>query len=148
MPRKKVRDDIRCPSPKEVDCYVKQWNEEHTLEKYRNQENALNTLFGRIARQNILFDEIFIKVFILDTFYSTNIKYNPGHYAISRHIHDLNIDEQLSHDNEELVNHIAHGISDGKEFNVFSFATKYCSFHRPSNYPIFDVNVKKLLIHF
>ncbi|ODS39372.1 hypothetical protein BEH94_10640 [Candidatus Altiarchaeales archaeon WOR_SM1_SCG] len=35
-----------------------------------------------------------------------------------------------------------------KERNLYSFATKYCSHHKPEDYPIYDSFVEKLLLHF
>jgi hypothetical protein len=37
-------------------------------------------------------------------------------------------------------------MSNGKEINFYSFATKYCSHHKPHNYPLYDNYVEKLLV--
>ena len=37
---------------------------------------------------------------------------------------------------------------DGKQKNFYSFATKYCSHHRPYDYAIYDSYVDKVLRHF
>ena len=51
--------------------------------------------------------------------------------------------------NVTLVNDIAKvQVSDDKCINFYSFATKYCSRHKPTEYPIFDSFVEKLLKYF
>jgi hypothetical protein len=51
--------------------------------------------------------------------------------------------------NVTLVNDIAKvQVSDDKCVNFYSFATKYCSRHKPTEYPIFDSFVEKLLKYF
>ena len=39
-------------------------------------------------------------------------------------------------------------MSNDKEKNFYSFATKYCSHHNPIEYPIYDGYVEKILLHF
>ena len=55
----------------------------------------------------------------------------------------INFDEAIKKKDYDIVNKIAkgHGIRSsktGNEFNFYSFATKYCSWHDQINYPIFD----------
>jgi hypothetical protein len=45
----------------------------------------------------------------------------------------------------ELVNRISKTVKGGKTFYNYSFATKYCSFHRPESYPIWDSHVDEYL---
>ena len=45
------------------------------------------------------------------------------------------------------VNDIAKvNVNGKKQFNFYSFATKYCSHHKPKDYPIYDSYVEKLLM--
>ena len=47
-----------------------------------------------------------------------------------------------------LVMDLANIEINGKNFFFYSFATKYCSHHRPDKYPIYDSYVNKLLKYF
>ena len=87
-----------------------------------------------------------IKVCSLNDFYSTNI-YSP--FSVAKHIVNLNIDQKL-HDNDlSLVNELALvEIKKGHTRNFYSFATKYCSHHRPDIFPIYDQYVGRLLMKF
>lgn len=87
-----------------------------------------------------------IKVCSLNDFYSTNI-FSP--FAVAKHIVALKIDEHLSQENLDIVNKIADvKVNGGKNINFYSFATKYCSHHRPKTYPIYDSFVEKILMYF
>jgi hypothetical protein len=141
-----VRSDIESPSGEAVKHYISQWN---TLEAYKAQEFALNKLFCEFCPKNNNLDEVLLKVAALNAFYSTNI-YNV--FSVAQHIVSLGIDEQLKRGDESLVSSIAtgHGVKhskNGKEIKFYSFATKYCSHHRPEIYPIYDSFVEELLVY-
>jgi hypothetical protein len=143
---KRTRSDIERPNCEAVKRYLEKWE---TLENYRAQESALNKLFWEVCPLNNNLDDVLLKVATLNTFYSTNI-YNV--FAVARHIVSLDIDERLERGDDSLVTDIAsgHGITNnksGKEIHFFSFATKYCSHHRPQIYPIYDSYVEELLIY-
>ena len=59
-----------------------------------------------------------------------------------------NIDKDLGAGNEALVNKIAPVTINGKTRNFYSFASKYCSHHKPESYPIYDSYVEKMIMHF
>lgn len=140
------RPDIERPNHESVQRYIQKWN---GLENYKAQENALNKLFWEHCPQNSKLDDVLLKVASLNAFYSTNI-YNV--YAVANHIVSLGIDERLRQGDESLVMDIAtgHGVkyrNNGKEISFYSFATKYCSRHRPEIYPIYDSFVEELLVY-
>jgi hypothetical protein len=58
---------------------------------------------------------------------------------VARHIVELGIDAKIGVGAEDVVHEIGYIEVSGKEkrFN-YSFATKYCSWHRPDVYPIWD----------
>lgn len=61
----------------------------------------------------------------------------------------LNIDERLNNGDITLVADIAKvEISKGKIVNLYSFATKYCSHHKPLDFPIYDSYVVIVLRYF
>jgi hypothetical protein len=135
--------EIIKPSDAEINEYLKKWDK---LGNYVMQENSLKKLFSQTYPLNVEMDDVLIKVCSLNQFYSTNI-FNP--FIVAKHIVSLKIDERLKNNDFELVNDIAKiKVNDMKEINFYSFATKYCSHHKPTVYPIYDSFVEKLLIYF
>lgn len=131
------------PSPDEVQKYLLKWD---NLGSYVVQEEALDDLFMKTYPNNTDIKQVIIKVSALNYFYSTNIF---KVFNVAKHIIDLNIDERLAINDVTLVNDIAKvQVSDDKCVNFYSFATKYCSRHKPNEYPIFDSFVEKLLKYF
>lgn len=132
---------IESPSLDEVKKYLGKWD---TLENYVLQESSLRKLFTITYPLNTEMDEVLIKVCSLNDFYSTNI-FSP--FSIAKNIVNLDIDSRLKINDLDLVNDIAKvNVNGKKEFNFYSFATKYCSHHKPIDYPIFDSYVEKLLL--
>ena len=133
--------ELISPNEKEVEYYLERWE---TLENYVAQESSLRKLFTKTYPNNTEMDEVLIKVCSLNDFYSTNI-YSP--FSVAKNIIKLNIDLRLKHNDVLLVNDIAKVNVNGKrEFNFYSFATKYCSHHKPEEFPIFDSYVERLLM--
>ena len=140
---KEKRADILRPSEADVEKYLSTWEK---LENYTMQEKALDKLFFHTYPKNTSIEEILVKVATLNDFYSTNIF---AGYLVAKHILSLNIDERLNAADETLVNEIATIVMDeGKEKNFYSFATKYCSHHKPYDYAIYDSYVDKVLRYF
>ncbi|WPC38318.1 hypothetical protein PQQ32_02320 [Brachyspira hyodysenteriae] len=155
---KKLEDvnNIPKPSIEEVESYLKKW---HSLEHYDCQEKALNKLFFELCPDNKDISSILIKVATLNDFYSTNI-YRI--FDVAKHIESLNhienkssVDERLNNGNEDvsLVDDIKkvtmiNKDNEEKEINFYSFATKYCSHHKPEYYPIYDKYVDVILRYF
>ncbi len=143
---KNKRPDIESPTRDAVLFYNKAWDD---LESYRAQESALNKLFHEFCPDNKHLDNVLLKTTALNAFYATNIYFE---YAVAKHIVSLDIDERINRGDITLVTDIAsgHGVKNkrtGKEICFYSFATKYCSHHRPLLFPIYDSYVDKLLTH-
>jgi hypothetical protein len=64
---------------------------------------------------------------------------------VALHIHRnaQYVDSALAAGSPEIFDKIARVTIRGKEHNFFSFATKYCSWHYPEVYPIWDSRVDK-----
>ncbi|HAX91239.1 MAG TPA: hypothetical protein DCY07_03400 [Rhodospirillaceae bacterium] len=127
------------PSPSLVEKYLGQFEK---LENYQFQERSLNLLFKQFCPKNDSIEHILLKVSALNDFYSTNI-FNV--YAVAKHIHSQKVDERLDSQEFGLVNDIAKVCVNGRAINFYSFASKYCSHHMPSTYPIYDSYVEKML---
>ena len=134
--------EIPKPSGKQVENYLKLWD---SLENYVLQESSLRKLFSKTYPLNNSLDEVLIKVCSLNDFYSTNI-YSP--FTIAKHIVALNIDDSLSKHDIRIVDRIARVKINGRKFNFYSFATKYCSHHKPRTFPIYDFYVEKMLWYY
>lgn len=104
---------------------------------------ALATLF-RVMPHNTDVGEVGVKLAALNSLYSTNIF---AVVQVARHIVDLGIDVRLADAtvDPKLVEDIAKVTIRGKTRRNYSFATKYCSFHRPDLYPIYDSIVSEVL---
>lgn len=139
----KNRKDIPMPSENEVVKHLGLWD---TLENYKFQEEALDKLFFVTYPRNTLMEDVLVKVSTLNDFYSTNIF---AAYKVAKHIITLNIDERLESGDVTLVNDISKVVMDnGTIKNFYSFATKYCSHHKPLDFPIYDSYVDILLRYF
>lgn len=134
--------NIPRPCKKEVEKYIKLWD---SLENYVLQEEALDKLFFKTYPKNNNISEILIKCSSLNDFYSTNIF---SIFPVAKHIKELNIDKRLKDGDTKLVNEIAILKIGNKSKNFYSFATKYCSHHYPTKYPIYDSYVEKCLMYF
>ncbi|EGU9031304.1 hypothetical protein GA076_24055 [Vibrio parahaemolyticus] len=130
------------PSIDIVKGYLELW---HTLESYTLQEKSLENLFKKFCPQNDKIEDVLLKVSALNDFYSTNI-YDT--YSVSKHILGLSIDEKLNQGCLGLVDEVAPIEIKGKTRRFYSFATKYCSHHKPNDNPIYDSYVEKMLMHF
>lgn len=133
---------ISDPSEAEVKKYLDKWE---SLDKYKRQEESLDLLFKDTFRDNTDIHAILLKASVLNTFYSTNI-FDVD--KVARHIYDLKIDDRLSKSDEKLVNDIAKVDVGNKTMDFYSFASKYCSHHKPEDYPIYDDYVKSILSYF
>ena len=135
--------EVKTPTPQLVKEYLNLWD---LLENYRLQESSLKKLFSQTYPVNQDMDDVLIKVCSLNDFYSTNI-FSP--FNVAKHIVDLDIDKRLNNEDMTLVNEIAIvEVNDSKTINFYSFASKYCSHHKPDIYPIYDSYVDKLLRHY
>jgi len=135
--------EIPRPSKEQVQKYQDKWD---SLENYYLQESSLKKLFTKTYPKNRSMDDILVKVCTLNDFYSTNI-FSP--FKVAKHILELDIDKRLKSGDLTLVNDIANiQVNDQKRIVFYSFATKYCSHHRPLIYPIYDSFVEKVLMSF
>jgi len=134
---------ITRPSQKEVKRHLKLW---YSFENYALQENSLTKLFTKTYPLNNNFSDVLIKASALNDLYNTNI-YST--FTVAKHILTLKIDKDIRKGNLVIVNKIADiKINSKKRINFYSFATKYCSHHKPMIYPIYDSYVGKTLIYF
>jgi hypothetical protein len=112
-------------------------------------EQALTELFEQYPSNETL-HHVFLKVVTLNTLYQTQIRlYSeniPDLMDVALHIHQnaKEIDSALVDGLPDIVDKIAKVTPSGKKARYhFSFATKYCSWHKPELYPIWDSRVDR-----
>jgi len=137
-----VKINVPNPSSEQVEFYLRAWDE---LENYHLQEDALDKLFFQLCPENLEMSDILLKVATLNDFYSTNIF---SVYPVAKHILSLDIDARLESGDVTLVSDLQKVTINGVEKNFYSFSTKYCSHHKPLEYPIYDSYVEKVLCCF
>lgn len=116
-----------------------------TLKKYRLQEDSLGLLFRHFCPGNKKIEHVLLKVCALNDFYSTNIF---DTYSVAKHVLEMDLDTRLNLGDCSLVNELARVTIREKEWNFYSFASKYCNHHKPERFPIFDSFVERLLMHY
>ncbi len=110
-------------------------------ERYRTGDEGLSKLLSAFSRNDNL-DEILLKVTAVNKLYSTNIL---GVFEVAKRILELKIDRWLEVDSADVVDQIAEVRIKDKTRRFYSFATKYCCWHRPEGYPMHDRFVNQSL---
>ena len=65
--------------------------------------------------------------------------------AMAEHILSLNIDDQLAAADTQVVMDIANLDFRGERRYFYAFASRYCCYHFPKDYPIYDPTIEQLL---
>lgn len=120
------------PALEVVNSRIKQFNDDN-----EHAEKALTLLLDRFPT-NTEMPDVLLKVAAINALYNTQIR---GIHAVSEHIVTCGIDSRLDQGDAAVVDAIASVFFNGKPRCNYSFATKYCSWHRPDLYPIYDSRV-------
>lgn len=130
-------------SDEEIKKYIAKLDDELKYKNYKEQETSIN-LLKQIFPYNKDLSHILLKCCAINTFYSTNIF---SIYSMGRHIYEIkDFDQRLKKGDTELIREIAKLTISGKEKFFYSFASKYCSYHHPDLFPIYDNYVGRMLI--
>ncbi|MBN1803300.1 MAG: hypothetical protein JW891_17445, partial [Candidatus Lokiarchaeota archaeon] len=97
--------------------------------------------------KNTHFPDILVKVCVLNDLYATGIL---DTFKVAEHVSTIKeLDSLLQAGRPEAIDLIrcGHGIEtkSKKDRDFYSFATKYCSFHNPDHFPIWDNLVSDLI---
>jgi hypothetical protein len=129
---------IKTPTPnvirEYIDCFDRTPSDSDT-------EKAIRRLVD-VFPGNTQFDAVLLKVAAINQLYST---YVYDIHPMAKHILELNIDSRLEQADLLLVTDVATLQTDKKKRVCYSFASKYCSWHNQTNYPIYDSFVDRLL---
>jgi len=126
------------PTVELVRAACEQFNRENGV-----TEKALADLFGAYP-SNEDASHVLLKVAALNSLYATRIL---AVLKLAEHIAGLGtkLDAALAAGSPDAVEQIARiGIGE-KDFTFYSFASKYCNWHKPELYPIYDSRVDKYL---
>lgn len=110
--------------------------------RYGVADRALAVVFATFPFNTDL-EQVFVKATLLDALYNTNV------FAIvdmARHIQGLDIDPRLETGDLIVVDDIGLLRIRSRTRRHYAFATKYCSWHRPTLFPIFDLLASRVLI--
>jgi hypothetical protein len=125
--------------------YIKKFDSENSY-----CEAAINNLINKFP-ENTQVKNVIPKVATINSLYSTFIP-NIQIDDMAQHRDNKNIDTKFDlQNNLQLVEEIAigHNIANGEGKNpsrFYSFATKYCNWHRQNIFPIYDRYASKALI--
>lgn len=139
--KKRLPEGYR-PSLKDVEWFLNYWKGE---ERYFAPVNVMFKLCLETYPKNDNFEEVLLKCATIDAFSSTNV-YDLQ--SMARHIVELNIDDRLKNGDLSLVQDIGEIEFSGKKRILYSFATKYCHYHNPEIFAIYDRYVDKVLCAF
>ena len=109
---------------------------------YEPEEWLVGQLFQKYPRNTNL-DPVLLKTKVLNTVYSAGV---IAEYPVAAHIKSLSgLDSLIEKGSDDAVSLIANVQIGGRKFYFIVFATKYCNWHNPPAYPIFDKNVRECL---
>ena len=129
---------LEAPSAGRVKAACEQFQREYEL-----SEQALSELFRQYPGNHDP-RHVLLKVIAVNTLHHAMIF---DVEAVARHIqeHREEIDAALAAGSPEIVHRIAAISIHGRKYNFFSFATKFCSWHNPEAYPVYDAHVDHYL---
>jgi hypothetical protein len=126
------------PSKKDAEWFINSWRE---VGKFSATVDAMFRVCQDYPNNNNL-KEVLIKCAVIDNFSSTNVF---DLYKMADHIVGKHIDKRLKNGDYSLVDDIA---KVGQKRTFYSFASKYCHYHNPKKYAIYDSYVAKVLCYF
>ena len=139
--KKKRIPEWYIPNVKDAEWFISTWRE---VGKFSATVDAMFKICQQYPNNNNL-EEVLIKCAVIDNFSSTNV-YDL--YKMADHIVGKQIDEKLKNRDYSLVDDIANVEIGGKKRYFYSFASKYCHYHNPEYFAIYDSYVAKVLCAF
>lgn len=129
---------VEKPSAERIKAACEKYDREHEL-----AEQSLEELVHQYPRNSDP-RHVLLKVVAVNSLHHTHIFAVD---AVARHIHtDIpKIDSALAAGSLDVVPQIAKVDIQGKHYNLYSFATKYCSQHNPAAYPVYDLRIEHSL---
>ncbi len=108
---------------------------------YQVVEEAIRQLISKFPH-NTEISQVLLKVVLVNNLYGAGIPQKHVE-TVARHIAGLHIDAALAEGKTAIVDSII--TCGGLKEKYFSFASKFCSWHNPTAYPMYDRNVDECL---
>ena len=109
------------------------------------KEETIVKLCRKSIHQNETLEDVLSKCVVINTLANTNI---IEVFHVAKHIFELHIDSRLQAGDYSLVKDIAEVEIKDKPHRFYSFASKYCSYHYPEKFSIYDRYVDLMLFEF
>jgi len=139
--KKKRIPEWYIPSKIDAEWFINTWRE---VGKFSATVDAMFKICQQYPNNNNL-EEVLIKCAVIDNYSSTNVF---DLYKMADHIVGKHIDKRLKDGDYSLVDEIAKVEIGGKKRTFYSFASKYCHYHNPKKFAIYDSYVAKVLCYF
>jgi hypothetical protein len=129
---------LQIPTATQVKAACERFDKENHL-----VEQTLTELFREHPRNDEP-SRVLLKVVAVNALYQTSIF---ALETVARHIHanHSEIDAALASGSPSAVEMISKINVQGRKYNFYSFATKYCNWHNPSEFPIYDTHIDHYL---
>ncbi len=143
MKTKELIARLKYPTAEFLNEYQGEFSKGYGIED-KMQKLIVEKVYDKDTYETILLTSI-----IINELYSTNIRRIK---IMADHIfnHKDEIHSLIAAGNAKAIDAIAmgHGLTsgkNGKEFNFYSFASKYCNYLNPDQFPIYDSYVEQML---
>lgn len=125
----------RKPSPE----YLEQVIQKYPAKHYEFEDKFFEDWLIKKYPKNDELNAVFMKLTLLDTLYSTNIRSAEARLKIAKFIYESeHFDERLKKGDISLVVELTKECKRLTGRECYSFSTKYCSLHNRDKFPIFD----------
>jgi len=113
--------------------------------EFKDDEAAVDSVFKQWPKNGNV-SEVLVKTIVLNRLYNTSIL---NERIVARRIVELRIDDNLHNGEEhELIAQLTPIDFGKKTRKLYSFATKYCAWHQPDRFQMFDSKVEAALLHY
>lgn len=134
--------DIPTPCHEQALIYIAKWKGPN---EYNYREMALDNLFTKMSTDNKNIEDVLVKMAALNELHNIGIKVS---FLFAKYITKLDVDSRLKVGDITLVRDIQKDYKGSKTKKYLAFASKYCSYHKPKEYPIYDEYMESILKYF
>ena len=139
---KKYSVDLPTPSNEQVLIYL---SKQKNIKEYYYREKAMEKLFQEMCVKNETVEDILIKVSSLNNVFDIGVN---EVFRMVKHIESLDVDSRLKVGDITLVMDISR-MKPGKiTKNCFSLASKFCGYHKPEEYPMYNEYTEEILKYY
>lgn len=130
---------------------IERYQSEYRESAFGVEDKMQELIVGKVHDKS-KYETILLTTIIINELYSTSIRRID---IMAKHIfqHTDEIHSLIANGDAKAINAIAvgHGLTardTGKEFNFYSFASKYCNYLNPDKFPIYDSYVEAMLFSY